>query len=80
MVSGFKKKKRFKFIRLLPFIALMIIILGVEFCLINVKPISKTSKKVVFEVEEGTSARTIINDLKKQGLIRNDLLDLFIIK
>ncbi|MBQ1496065.1 MAG: endolytic transglycosylase MltG [Bacilli bacterium] len=76
MVSGFKKKKRFKFIRLLPFIALMIIILGVEFCLINVKPISKTSKKVVFEVEEGTSARTIINDLKKQGLIRNDLFGL----
>lgn len=80
MVSNFKKRKKFRFIRLLPILIVMIIILGVEFCLINVKPISKTSTKVIFEVEEDTSARTIIKELKKQGLIRNDLFGLIYYK
>ena len=80
MVSNLKKRKKFRFIRLLPILIVMLIILGIEFCLINVKPISKTSAKVVFEVEEDTSARTIIKELKKQGLIRNDLFGLIYYK
>lgn len=68
-----KKKKKFRIIKIIPFLIIPIVLLGIGFCIYCVAPVSKESEKVIFTIEKGNGASTIISNLYKDGLIKNEL-------
>ena len=75
-----KKKKRFRIIKLLPVVVILGILCGIGVCIYCVSPVSIESDKVSFNVKSGTSTTQIINDLKKENLIRSRKFAILFIK
>ena len=63
-----------KKILLIPIILILVIILsGIVFYNVGLKAVSSDKNKVEFIVEEGSTYYSVINKLKKQDLIKNEL-------
>lgn len=73
-------KKRFRLIIIVPIIVIIGVIIGICTCLYLVSPVSSKSKVVTFKVEQGTSTKTIVNNLKDKGLIKSRKFTLIYIK
>ncbi len=74
------KRKKKKLIKLLPIIIIIGVICGVGLCLYCVSPISMESDKVLFRVEKGSSTINIVNELKKDNLIRSRKFTILFLK
>lgn len=60
---------------IIPIIIVLLMAALIGLCLYFVSPVSKKSKKIIFEVKQFTNGygmKTLISDLKKEGLIRNE--------
>ncbi|MBE6148977.1 MAG: endolytic transglycosylase MltG [Firmicutes bacterium] len=57
-------------------VLLTIIIAGVVFGIISMKPVSNTKDEVTFIIKPGTNKIDIVSDLKKAGLIKNKYIAL----
>lgn len=57
-----------------------LIVLGLFFLALMLSPTSKTSKKVQFTIEKGTSTKEVINNLYNKDLIRNKSVALLYVK
>ncbi len=69
-------KKRF----LLPLITIIIVGALVAGCYYMTTPVQGETEEVEFKVSEGEGARTIVKNLKKAGLIRNEYFALIYVK
>ena len=77
-----KKKSKKRGIKkyILPAIIVIIMLIGIGFCLLNVNPISKESEKVRLNITEGSGLRDIVHVLKEKNLIRNEKFMLVYVK
>ena len=73
-------KKRRKIFKFLAFLIVMGVSAGIGLCIYCVSPITKDSEKVSFNVEAGSSTTKIVNELKKDNLIRSRKFALLFIK
>lgn len=79
-MAKIKRRKRSKLLRLLSFLIVIGMICGIIICLYCTSPVSKTSDKVIFNVESGSSTRKIINDLRKDNLIKSRKFTILFLK
>lgn len=75
-----KSKKRGIKRYIIPIIIVLLVIVGISFCVINISPVSKESKKVRLTIESGSGVREIIAVLKENDLIRNENFMLLYVK
>ncbi len=75
-----KNKKKKSKLKLLPIIVIILVICGVGLCAYLTTPVSSSSDKVVFSVKQGESTKSIINDLKKERLIKSRKFAILFIK
>ena len=79
-----KKKKHFPFLRV--FISIIIVLIigvigfDVYYWFQCQKPMSATSEKVTFVVEQGATLKSVSEDLEKDGLIRNSKVGYYFAK
>lgn len=67
------KKKKKRFILILPIFIILVIMMGIGFCYYCVTPVSSKSKEVSFEIDKGMGVSSIIHKLKEEDLIKNEL-------
>lgn len=80
MAKKMKSKKKRRIIKLLPIVVIIGVLCGIGLCLYCISPVSSKSEKVEFNIESGTSTTTIINNLKKENLIRSRKFAILFIK
>lgn len=79
-MSKKRKKKKSFIVKLFELIVFLGVISGIIICLYCTSPISKTSDKVIFNVESGSSTRSIIKDLRKNNLIKSKKFTIIFLK
>ena len=64
--------KKFRLIKFIPIIVILIVLTGIGLCLYMVSPTGKSDDKVKFSIEYNTPTTKVIHNLKEEGLIRNE--------
>lgn len=72
--------KKFRLIKLLPIIVIILVLSGIGLCLYMVSPTGKSSEAVDFNIEYGTSPRDVIHNLKSSDLIKSEKFTLVYLK
>ena len=75
-----REKKKRRFIKIIPIIVILGVLSGIGLCIYMISPVSMKSDKVTFTVKQGESTISIVNDLKKENLIKNSKFALLFIK
>ena len=75
-----KNKMKKRKIKILPVLIIIAVLVGIGACVYMVSPVSNKSEKVYFKVKQGESTKNIVNDLKKQGLIKSRNFTILFIK
>ena len=75
-----KVKKKRRLIKILPFLVILGVLAGIGLCVYCVTPVSMSSDKVLFKVKQGESTMSIINDLRKDNLIKSRKFAILFIK
>ena len=75
-----KIKKKRRLIKFIPIITILGVLFGVGLCLYCITPVSMSSEKVLFKVKQGESTISIINDLRKDNLIKSRKFAILFIK
>ena len=75
-----KEKKKRRLIRLLPVLVILGVLTGIGLCIYLISPVSMKNDKVIFDVKPGESTIGIINDLKKDNLIKSRKFAVLFIK
>ena len=75
-----KEKRKKKWIKIIPIIVIIGVLCGIGLCIYCVSPVSNESDKVIFKVESGSSTMKIINDLRRDNLIKSRKFAILFIK
>ena len=75
-----ENKKKFRKIKLIPIFIILLVLAGIGACLYLVSPVSDSDAIVEFSIEPNTSTRKIIENLKKENLIKNTYFTLAYVK
>ena len=75
-----RQKKKRRLIKIVPILVILGVICGIGVCLYAISPVSTKDDKVLFKVKQGESTTSIINDLRKNNLIKSRKVAIVFIK